>query len=157
MIKKILMVLGIVLGAIVTTIIAFVCFVILVNNILSENLSKNEIYSLVNENYNVILEDISENNYFDTKAIKGVKEVYSDTEVIEVYCGGSGMGSATNYYGFYYSPDNQPKTTWCGTDFGDVSSLNIDGNGFSIKYSNDDNCYYTEKIRDNFYYYEAHF
>ncbi len=34
---------------------------------------------------------------------------------------------------------------------------NIDEKDFSVKYSNDDNCYYTEKIRDNFYYYEAYF
>ena len=103
------------------------------------------------------LDDIEEKDFSDTEKLKGVQEVYSDTEIVDVYCGGSGFGSATSYYGFYYSPDGLPKDSWCGSSFGRAEQLKPDGEGFSIKYSNDDNCYYTEKIRDNFYYYEAHF
>lgn len=139
-------------------IIVFISFIIWLDSMISDNLSKKEIFDLVNENYSIILEDIRENDFIDTEKINGVKEVYSDTDVIDVYCGGTGIGSATSYYGFYYSPDDLPKDAWCGSNFGRTSDeLNPEGNGFVIKYSNDDNCYYTEKIRDNFYYYEAHF
>lgn len=124
---------------------------------LDDSLSKKDIFDLVNENYTIILDDITEQNFFDTSSIDGVKEIYYNNGILDVYCGGKGMGSATSYYGFYYSPDNLPKTSWCGSDFGDVSNLRAERNGFSIRYSNDDNGYYTEKIRDNFYYYEAHF
>ena len=139
-------------------IIAFISFIIWFDSMISDNLSKKEIFELVNENYDIILNDIIENDFTDTEKLKGIKEVYSDTEVIDVYCGGTGIGSATSYYGFYYSPDGLPKDAWCGSNFGRTADeLTPEGKGFAIKNSNDDNYYYTEKIRDNFYYYEAHF
>ena len=88
---------------------------------------------------------------------KSIQEISRHEEGVSFYCGGTGFGSATSYYGFYYSFDGTPKDYWCGTSFGSPEQLKPDGDGFSIKYSNDDNCYYTEKIMDNFYYYEAHF
>ena len=139
-------------------IIALIAFMIWFDSMISDNLSKKEIFELVNENYTVIIEDIEENDFTDTGKIKGIKEVYSDTDIIDVYCGGKGMGSATSYYGFYYSADDLPKDAWCGSNFGRTpDELIPDGKGFAIKNSNDDNYYYTEKIRENFYYYEAHF
>ena len=138
-------------------VVAVACFIMWFSNMIDDSLSKKEIFKLVNDNYAIILDDIKEKDFTDTEKLKGVKEVDSDTEIIDVYCGGTGLGSATSYYGFYYSPDGLPKDSWCGTSFGSLEQLKPDGDGFSIKYSNDDNCYYTEKIRDNFYYYEAHF
>lgn len=88
---------------------------------------------------------------------KPIYEISRHEEGISFYCGGTGFGSATSYYGFYYSFDGTPKDYWCGTEFGSPGLLKPDGEGFSIKNSNDDNYYYTEKITDNFYYYEAHF
>ncbi len=143
---------------VIILIIAFISFVIWFDSMISDNLSKKEIFELVNENYSIIIEDVGENDFTDTEKIKGVKEVYSDTDVIDVYCGGSGIGSATSYYGFYYSPDGLPRDAWCGSNFGRTpDELIPEGKGFAIKNSNDDNYYYTEKIKDNFYYYEAHF
>lgn len=139
-------------------IIVFISFIIWFDSMISDNLSKKEIVELVNDNYLIILDDINENDFTDTNNIDGVKEIYHDSDVIDVYCGGRGIGSATSYYGFYYSPDDLPKDAWCGSSFGRTfDELKPEGKGFAIKYSNDDNCYYTEKIRDNFYYYEAHF
>ncbi len=136
------------------TVVAIVCFVVWFFNSIDDSLSKEEIFKLVNNNYSIILDDISENDFEDTKKLKGVKEVDPDTEIVDFYCGGKGLGSSTSYYGFYYSPDGLPK---CRSDFGRIELLEPDGNGFSIKYYEGDNRYYTEKIRDNFYYYEAHF
>ena len=77
---------------------------------------------------------------------KPIQEISRHEEGVSFYCGGTGFGSATSYYGFYYSFDGSPKDYWCGTSFGSPEQLKPDGDGFSIKYSNDD-----------FYYYEAHF
>ena len=138
-------------------IVVVVSFMMWFSNMIDDSLSKKEIFKLVKDNYSIILDDIEEKDFSDTEKLKGVQEVYSDTEIVDVYCGGSGFGSATSYYGFYYSPDGLPKDSWCGSSFGRAEQLKPDGKGFSIKYSNDDNCYYTEKIRDDFFYYEAHF
>ena len=56
---------------------------------------------------------------------------------------------------FYYTEDDLPKAIWCGVKYCDDSLLVEDGDGYSTDYQH--NYYYTEKIRDNFYYYEAHF
>ena len=134
-----------------------ICVMLLISGCDSkkENRPQDEVAKLVNRNYTVILEDIKENDFSDTKALEGVEEVYSDGDALQVDCGGSGFGSETNYWGFYYSPEDRPLFVWCGDEW--LDPLQEDGNGFSYHESNGDNSYYTEKIRDNFYYYEAHF
>ncbi len=138
-------------------VIAFICLVIWFANMIDDSLSKKEIFELVNENYDIILNNISENDFSDTEKIEGIQEIYDKTQVVDFYCGGTGIGSATNYYGFYYSNDNNPKAIFAGTIISDSPNFHIEKNGFCIENSNDDNSYYTEKIRDNLYYYEAHF
>ncbi len=152
--KKVLIGVGS-LGVILT--IALLCGVFWFCDMIDNSLSKKEIFALVQENYAVIMEDVREKDFSDTEKIEGIKKIYSDTEIIDVYCGGTGIGSAANYYGFYYSPDGQPKAVYYGSSFGKNPKLQSEKNGFCIKNSNGDNCYYTEKIKDNFYYYEAHF
>ena len=125
------------------------------------SLSKLEIFDLVNENYGIIQEDIKENNFEDTLKIKGVQDVLNEDEdkwnVLEFECGGRGFGSGTSYYGFYYSPDDSPYAPFGGSTFCKSEELIMDGKGYSCKEEKGDNRYYTERIRENFYYYEAHF
>lgn len=73
-------------------------------------------------------------------------------EMVEFLLSGFGLGSATSYYGCYYSPDDVPLTfqngnerlTQCGHD-----SWKWSGRG--------DNQGRTVKIMDNWYYFEASF
>ena len=74
---------------------------------------------------------------------------------VDFYCGGKGIAPSSQDYGFYYTEDDLPKAIWCGVKYCDDSLLVEDGDGYSTDYQH--NYYYTEKIRDNFYYYEAHF
>ena len=150
--KKILIGCGIFFLIIV---IAFTCLIAWFENMIDDSLSKKEIFELVNENYTLIIDDINKNDFTDTEKLKGVKEVYSDTDVIDVYCGGTGIAPSSQDYGFYYTEDDLPKAIWCGTKYCDESLLVEDGDGYSTDFQH--NYYYTEKIRDNFYYYEAHF
>ena len=137
--------------------VAFVCFIMWFANMIDNSLSKKEIIELVNENHSIILDDVNEKEFSDTERIEGIQEIYNKTQIVDFYCGGTGIGSATNYYGFYYSSDNNPKAVFAGTIISETPNFQMEKNGFCIKNSNDDNYYYTEKIRDNFYYYEAHF
>ena len=114
----------------------------------TDHLSKRQIIKLVNENYNVIAEDISENDFSDTLKLKGIQSVSTEDEIIGFYCGGSGIAPSSQEYGFYYSDNDTP------SDFILKGTLKPDGKGYS---SSDGNYFYTEKIRDNFYYYEVHF
>lgn len=131
----------------------FVCWLV---NLFDDSLSKRQIFSLVNKNYELLNECIDSNDFSEIEQLKGVKKVTIDNDVLDVYCGGSGFGSATNYYGFYYSPSNKPLVVWCGYIY-QSNTFSPENNGYSIRHSNDDNWYYTEKIRENFFYYESHF
>ncbi len=131
----------------------FVCWLV---NLFDDSLSKRQIFSLVNKNYELLNECIDSNDFSEIEQLKGVKEVYYENDALDVYCGGSGFGSSTNYYGFYYSPYDKPLIVWCGHVSIDTELIS-EGKGYSWKSSDDDNWYYTERIRENFFYYESHF
>lgn len=142
--------------SILVVLVVFVVFVYFLVNFFDDSLSKKQIFSLVNKNYELLNECIDSGDFSDVQKLRGVKEVTGGNDVLDVYCGGSGFGSATNYYGFYYSPSNKPLVVWCG-HISENNSLLPDGKGYSLKNPNDDNWYYTERIRENFFYYEIHF
>ncbi|MBQ4557676.1 MAG: hypothetical protein IJA60_08525 [Clostridia bacterium] len=114
----------------------------------TDHLSKSQIVNLVEGNYHVIAEDISENDFSDTLNLKGIQDVSRKGEIIDFYCGGSGIAPSSKEYGFYYSANDTP------CDFVLMGTLKPDGKGYS---SSDGNYFYTEKIRKNFYYYEVQF
>lgn len=120
-------------------------------------LSENEIAKVVKDNYQLILNDIAENNFSFSERIKGIQKTTVVGDTVDFDCGGKGFGPATSYFGFYYTPDDKPRNVWSGTLFGDIEDLTPDGDGFSIKEDEGDNFYYTEKIADLFYRYEAYF
>lgn len=131
-------------------VLAVVLFIFSLPSFLNDNLSKKQIFKLVNDNYDVLTECVQSGDYDQALKIKGIKSTYAFDDAIEFSCGGKGMGSQTSYYGFYYSTDDKLS----GLDFhSGVSGYD----SFSYKEENGDNSYYTEKICDHFYYYEAHF
>ncbi len=77
---------------------------------------------------------------------------YNDN-ILEFYCGGSGMGTSSTFSGFYYSQDDTP----FGMDFGDVELTQI---GTDSYYWQSEDGYYsirTERILPHWYYYfESH-
>lgn len=131
--------------------------VILIRAGLSDNLSKRQIFNLVEKHSEVILADITENNFDDTLSIKGIKDIKFKDEAIDFYCGGSGMGSETSYYGFYYSENDEPIGMFGGTNISGSFELTPEGNGYIYREENSDNSFYTEKIISGFYYYESQF
>lgn len=82
-----------------------------------------------------------------------VMGIYGDTnKIVQFYYSGFGMGSATKYYGFYYSPTDVP-VPYCNDDYEltetSAGEWTWDGDG--------DNGGIIKKIKDNVYYYEAWF
>lgn len=73
-------------------------------------------------------------------------------DMLEFTVGGSGFGSSTSYYGFYYSPIDVP-LGFQGTDVDFVE----DKDGWRWEEENGDNWNYTEKITDKWYWFEMHF
>ena len=63
-----------------------------------------------------------------------------------------GISTQSHYYGFYYTKKDVPLAAGI-----EDKRLQEDGNGYRIQEPDNEDCYYTEKIIDNFYFYEAHY
>ena len=142
--------LAVVLLLLFLTIMYFVCVV------LTDDSMKNEdIFSLVIQQEHALVSYIDNRDFSEVPPIDGIKAARLHDDTIEFSCGGSGLGSATYYCGFYYSETDDLYGMWCAPAHG--SNLKPDGNGFLYEESNGDNRYYTEHISGHFYYYEAFF
>lgn len=117
--------------------------------------SKKKIIRVFEKNEKAIVEAIESNNVEQTKEIPGIQDVYVSDDYIEFSCGGSGFGSSTHYYGFFYSLDDN-LTAWNGGMFHKVELVKS-GNGYRWEEKDGDNIYYVEEIGEHFFYYEAHF
>lgn len=111
------------------------------------------------DNLDVLLSDIAQNDFTRTEQISDFESVWiehhSDTgkpDFVDYSCGGSGFGPNTAYWGFYYAEDDDMTRIWCAGE-----PLVPDQNGYVYRQTDGDNCYYTERITDHFFYYEAMF
>ena len=121
-----------------------------------DNLSKKQIISLVVENEAFLTECVNNGGADQALELYGVQSVDTarDGAYIVFDCGGSGFGSSTNYCGFYYSPDDIPQLAGHMTS---EDSLTTDGSGYGYRQPDGDNRYYTERIVNNWFYFEAHY
>jgi len=117
-------------------------------------LSKDEIFDVVNKNYDVIIDDIQKGEFTKTEEIKGIEKISVHDGVVEFHCGTKGISVSGAEYGFYYTEDDLPKVSFLPYVLFDEEDLVPKDNGYCFdKYD----YYYTEKIVDNIYYYESHF
>ena len=116
---------------------------------------KDAIFQFVCDNEDELRQAIEVGDFsaFENKGI--VKNINADHEAVDFSCGGAGMGSATAYVGFYYTPDHDITAAWCAPP--SASTMTRVGNGYEWREPNGDNRYYTEQICENFFYYEASF
>lgn len=120
---------------------------------MDNRISKDVIFALVTENESLLLDDIKNNNFDASKGLDGINKIVTSEDIIEFSCGGAGFGPSTAYCGFYYTEDDNITAIWCAPE--SETDLVPYENGFLYEQENGDNRYYTEKICENFYYYEA--
>ena len=135
----------------------FVMFAVMMAGGNSDALSKDQIFSLVQDHHDFLLQCITDTDPDRAKEVSGIQSVHIEKDVyVEFYCGGSGLVPSSSYYGFYYSPDDLP----LAVDVTQTENLKAEGNGFGWKEPGGlggDNWYYTERIMENWYYYESHY
>lgn len=120
------------------------------------NSTKQSITKTVQEN-SVYLEEIAEkiieNKKVDDISFKNCEINYWQTsDMVEFIVNKGGIGSSSEYSGFYYSPDDKP----LGFQGTEVVFTEYE-NGWKWNESGGDNWEYTEKIADKWYYFEMHF
>ena len=78
----------------------------------SDNLSKQQIFTLVQDNHEYLQECVDAKDYEKAEEISGIKSVHSSSwsedSYVEFYCGGAGIVPSSSYYGFYFSPGDVP-------------------------------------------------
>ncbi len=118
-------------------------------------LDKNQIFSAVQENQVMLRECVLGNDPEQAKQIRGIQSVRydADEDYYEFSCGGAGIVPASSYYGFYYSPKDAP----LAVDVTQTENLSPVQDGYGWREPKGDNSYYTERIMENWYYYESHY
>ena len=119
-----------------------------------ERTEKLRILRYVQENEALLTDCIASGNYSPLDGETLISEISTELEAVDFQCGGSGFGSQTNYWGFFYSEADNKTDVWCCPS---DALLMEDGNGWSWSESEGDNSYYVEPISGHFYYYYAHF
>ena len=94
--------------------------------------------------------DLSKKTFKKAK-MDGVFRNSESEEIVQFTCTGKGIIPASKYYGFYYSPSDQPQA------FQNVD-VNLEAeNGYWKWHDEGDNGGITKKIGNGWYYYEAWF
>ena len=124
----------------------------------NDELSKEDIISLVNNNKDTILQDVSEGDFSNCEKIPKIKEITKHDNFVEFYCGGKGMGGETSYCGFYYfaNDDLQAVLNVLAQLIGGADTdveFTTEDNGYIWRAVEGDNSLYVEKIDNNLYYY----
>lgn len=96
-----------------------------------DSVPKEEIIEFVNEHKDELLECVDKNDFSEFDGYGIVKSVDATGGYVEFYCGGRGLSVSGYYCGFFYSPDDNENALKQGDE------------------------YYSEKIFDCFYFYEA--
>lgn len=124
-----------------------------------EGLSRQDIFSLALERQDEIRQAVRAGDIKRLEALPGVRDVSAHEDGrVQFFCAGAGIGSGTAYFGFYYTPDDQPFDIEFMM-YGEA--LEPEGSGWAWhekrRDPRGDNVYYTERICENLFYYESHF
>jgi len=117
---------------------------------------KQDIFTLVENNYDAIVQACKSKDADALLAIEGIKDVDFADDYVFVYCEGYGIAPSSQYYGFYYSAENLPVAVFDGQIIADTDELTEEGSGY--KYLDAGyNSFYTEHIKGSIYFYSASF
>ena len=115
---------------------------------------RESIIKLYQKHEEAFAEAAVENDFTSLEKISGVAKVSVSDSCVDIFCGGSGFGSSTSYYGIFYSESDDLTAIDVA---GENISLEADGDGYRYSQPDGDNEYYVEPLGNHYFYYEAHF
>jgi len=119
-----------------------------------DDIARQQIFDLVEENYDAILRACEARDTDALLAMEGISKVNIVDGYVLIYCQGAGIAPSSQDYGFYYSRENLPVAVDCNLCILCSSAeLTPEGNGY--QYVSYGNIFYTEPIEGKFYFYSA--
>lgn len=117
--------------------------------------SKNKIIALYRNNEAAFIAAADSKDFSAIESIKGVRKVSVHDHDADIYCGGSGMGADTDYYGIMWAEYGIESALFSegGTSYTKI----VDGSGTRYEEKAGDNVFYVEPLGNDYYYYELHF
>ncbi|MBQ4102393.1 MAG: hypothetical protein IJC85_05865 [Oscillospiraceae bacterium] len=113
---------------------------------------KEDVFSIVEKNYDEILKACEEKDADTLLAINGITKVNIVDGYVIIFCEAKGISVSSQDYGFYYSEKNSPVTIDCNQDIVcGVNDLTPEGSGYQCVVQG--NTFYTEHIKGNIYFY----
>ena len=108
------------------------------------------VITLYEENRETFLAAAASGDFSAVGALQGVASVTGHDDHVDIFCQGFGMGSATVYFGLFYSPADD----LCAA-YGAVppEELLPEGSGWRYREPGGDNTFYVEPLGDHFFYY----
>ena len=98
---------------------------------------KDDIINLFIKNEDEIISAVNSRNFDNIEKINGIQSIYVSDDYIDFSCGGSGFGSSTHYYGFFYSVSDN-LLAWNGGGW-PANELYECGQGFKYQQTGGDN------------------
>ena len=114
---------------------------------------KEDIFNIVEENVDILIEAINTGDYGYVSEIKGITDITVNDDYIVFYCRGQGIAPSSQEYGFYYSIENQPVAIFDGKPVCKPENMTVKDGGYEYIDSSH-NLFYTENIVNHFYYYD---
>ncbi len=117
--------------------------------------SRDSVVDMYRRNEETFLQAAREGDFDRLTQVRGVQRVSEYRGCTEIFCGGTGFGPETNYYGVFYSEKDDLVAVQisCGT----TERLKPDGAGYRYREPGGDDEYYVEPLGNHYYYYEAHY
>lgn len=112
---------------------------------------KEDIFRIVEKNYEKIVTACENKDAEALLAIKGITKVEITDGYVVAFCKGAGISVSSQDYGFYYSEENIPVTVDCNLYVMRNVDLLPEGNGYQCVVQ--ENIFYTEHIKGNIYFY----
>jgi len=131
-----------------------VCIALLLAGCQRGERAKQEIFRLVEENYEAIVQACQ------ARDAEALQRIVTDADVkvheghVVVYCTGGGIAPSSQDYGFYYARENIPAVVDCNEEIL-CTGADLTPKGEGYQYIFYGNVFYTECIRGNLYFYST--
>jgi hypothetical protein len=115
---------------------------------------RTSIITLYEENRETFLAAAVSGDFSAVEALEGITSVTERKNHVDIFCRGFGLGSATSYFGIYYSPSDDLCAAYGALP---LDELQPEGNGWRYREPEGDNTFYVEPLGDHFFYYYTAF